>query len=110
MNKTLMYLQADLHRTINNGGSSLTISVLDLKELLGAAESAQAREQHEKCGVVFGFVATETLKNMRSGRALYLTIRRKKNDEYCTPVYCDPLNPKPVDVVAKTEQTALTDD
>lgn len=108
MNKTLMYLQADLHRTINNGGKSLTISVLDLKELLGAVESAQAREQHEKCGVIFGFVATETLKNMRSGRALYLTIRRKKNDEYSNPVYCDPINQKPVDATAQPIEDSAT--
>lgn len=108
MNKTMMYLMADLHRTINNGGSSLTISVLDLKELLSAVESAGAREQHEKCGVVFGFVGAETLKNMRSGRALYLTIRRKKNDEYCEPVYCDPINQKPVDATAQPIEDSAT--
>lgn len=110
MNKTMMYLMADMHRAINEGRRSFEVSVLDMKELLGAVESANAREQNEKCGVIFGFVATETLKNMRSGRALYLTIRRKKNDEYSNPVYCDPINQKPIDVVANTEQTALTDD
>lgn len=104
MNKTLMYLQADMHRTINNGGSSLTISVADLKELLSAVASAEGREQAERCGIVFGFVRTEQLKGMRSGTALYCSIRRKKNEEYCRPVYCDPIDPKPVDAVANVVQ------
>lgn len=91
MNKTLLFVQADMHRAINEGRRSLDISVLDLKELLSAVESAAAREKAEKCGVIFGFVRTETLSEMRSGKALFLSIRRKKNEEYNTPVYCDPL-------------------
>lgn len=58
MSKTLMYIQADMHRAINDGRKSFEVSVLDMKELIGAVESARAREQ---------------------------------NDEYNTPVYCDPM-------------------
>lgn len=91
MNSTLMFIQADMHRAINDGHKTFEVSVLDMKELLGAVESARAHEQNEKLGVVFGFVRAETLKEMRSGKALFLSIRRKKNDEYNTPVYCDPM-------------------
>jgi len=104
MNKTLLFVQADMHRAINEGRRSLDISVLDLKELLSAVASAEGREQAERCGIVFGFVRTEQLKGMRSGTALYCSIRRKKTDEYCRPVYCDPIDPKPVDAVANVVQ------
>lgn len=103
MNKNLLYVQADLHRAINSGQRSLSISVLDLKELLGAVESSATREQNEKCGVIFGFVRKETLSEMRCGKTLHLTVRRKKDKkgEYCVPVYCDP-NAKPeVDATAQ---------
>lgn len=91
MKSTILFLQADMHRAINSGQRDVVVSVLDLKELLGAVESAATKERNEKCGVVFGFVRAETLKEMRRGNALYLSIRRKKNDEYNTPVYCDPM-------------------
>jgi hypothetical protein len=110
MNKTLMFIQADMHRAINEGRRHVEVSVLDLKELLAAVDSAAAREQNEKCGVIFGFVRPAMLSDMRSGKALHLTIRRKKNEEYCTPVYCDPLPRNPIDVVAETEETAHTSD
>lgn len=111
MNKSLAFIQADLHRAINSGQRDLVVSVLDLKELLGAVESAAVKAQNEKCGIVFGFVRKETLMEMRSGKALFLSIRRKKNDEYNTPVYCDP-NTKPVDATAQMGQDAplQTDD
>lgn len=102
-NRALLYIQADMHRAINSGQRDVVVSVLDLKELLGLVESAAARERNEKCGVVFGFVRKETLSEMRSGKALFLSIRRKKNDEYSTPVYCDPLT-KLIDATAQTEQ------
>lgn len=110
MSQTIMFIQADMHRAINSGQRDVVVSVLDLKELLGAVESARARERNEKCGVVFGFVRKETLKQMRSGNLLYLKIRRKKKDDYCEPVYCDPQSAKDIDVVAETVQTALTGD
>lgn len=90
MNKNLLFIQADMHRAINEGRRSFEVSVLDMKELLAAVDSAASREKNERCGVVFGFVRKETLKDMRSGNALFLSARRKKNDEYCEPVYCDP--------------------
>lgn len=105
MNKTLMYIQADMHRAINNNQRDLVVSVMDLKELLAAVDSAATREQNEKCGVVFGFVRNETLSEMRSGKALFLSIRRKKNEEYCTPVYCDPLPKNDVDATTQNQDS-----
>lgn len=104
MNRNLLYIQADMHRAINEGRKHVEVSVIDLKELLGAVESAAAREQVERCGIVFGFIRTEQLKEMRSGKALYCSIRRKKKDDYCRPVYCDPIDPKPVDVAEERIQ------
>lgn len=103
MNKNMLFIQADMHRAINEGRRHIEVSVLDLKELLAAVDSAAAREQNEKYGVIFGFVRKETLGEMRSGKALYLSIRRKKNDEYCEPVYCDPSVKNEVDAIAQTE-------
>ena len=103
MNKTLMFLQADMHRAINEGRRHVEVSVLDLKELLGAVESAAAREQNERCGVVFGFVRKEMLKDIRSGNTLFISARRKRNDEYCDPVYCDP-TPKPHEQIDDLKQ------
>ena len=90
MNKNLLFIQADMHRAINEGRRSFEVSVLDMKELLAAVDSAASRGQNERCGVIFGFVRKETLKEMRSGKTLFLSARRKKNDEYCEPVYCEP--------------------
>lgn len=106
MNKTLLFIQADMHRAINDGRRSLEISVLDLKELIAAVASAEGREQAEKLGYIFGFIRKETLNDMRSGKSLYCSIRRKKNLEYTDPVFCDPKERVPIDVVAETEETA----
>lgn len=108
MNRTLMFVQADMHRAINDGRRDLNISVLDLKELLSAVASAEAREKAERCGIIFGFIRKEQLMRMRSGKELYCSIRRKKNDEYCEPVYCDPINQKPVDATAQPIEDSAT--
>lgn len=99
-----------MHRAINDGRSSVDVSVLDLKELIAAVCAAEAREQAEKCGAIFGFIRNETLSDMRSGKSLYCSIRRKKNGEYRTPVFCDPMDGKHIDVVAETKETAQAGD
>lgn len=109
MNSTLMFIQADMHRAINDGRTSVDVNVLDLKELIAAVCAAEARETVEKCGHIFGWIRPESLKAVREGRNLYCSIRRKKNDEYCDPVYCDPFGNKPVDVVAEMQETATTE-
>lgn len=110
MNKTLMFIQADMHRAINDKRTSIEVNVLDLKELIAAVCAAEARETVEKCGHIFGWIRPDQLKRMREGQTRYCSIRRKKNDEYCDPVYCDPLGYKPLDVVAKIEQDTQASD
>lgn len=104
MNKTLLYLQADMHRAINDKRRSLDVSVLDLKELISAVLKAEGREQSERCGHIFGWISPESLKKMREGDKLYCSIRRKKNEEYCNPVFCVPDGLKPVDANAEIDQ------
>jgi hypothetical protein len=103
MNKTLMFIQADMHRAINDGRRSIEVSILDLKELVAAVIQAEAREQNEKLGIVFGFIRPEQLRGMRDGSTLYCSLRRKKNDEYCEPAYCDPSIKIEVDAIAQTD-------
>lgn len=92
MNKTVMYLQADMHRAINSGNTRIEVSILDLKELIGQVMSDTAKAKNESVGVIFGFIRKSQLDKMRKGQELYCSIRRKKNDEYCEPVYCDLLS------------------
>lgn len=108
MSKTLLFIQADMHRAINEGRSRLEVSVLDMKELLGEVMRAQARDEKEKLGIVFGFIRKDQLGNMRKGAELYCSIRRKRNEEYCEPVYCDPLAKTDVDATAQIENTDAT--
>lgn len=103
MNKNILFIQADMHRAINDGRRSFEVSVIDMKELIAAVAGIEGREQVQKLGHVFGFIRDDQLKNMREGNALYCSIRRKKNDEYCTPVYCDPLE-KPLDQIEEVKQ------
>lgn len=110
MNRTLIFIQADMHRAINDGKTHLEVSVLDLKELVAAVCAAEGREQVERFGHLFGWIREESLREVREGRSLYCSIRRKKNDEYCLPVYCDPKSPESIDVVAETEETAQASD
>lgn len=111
MNKTLMFIQADMHRAINEGRRHMEISLLDLKELLTEVVKAESREQVEKCGHIFAWVRRDSLKEVREGRQLYCSVRRKKTDEYCEPVFCTPIGKKPVDAIAESaENTPLQAD
>lgn len=104
MNKTVMFLQADMHRAINSGRTNIEVSILDLKELIGEVMRAEARDTLERTGQVLGFARPEQVVAMASGKALFISIRRKKDKqgEYRQPVYRDVLSPeaepeKPVD-------------
>lgn len=91
MNKTVMYLQADMHRAINAGRTNIEVSILDLKELIAEVMRAEARDTLERTGQVLGFARPEQITAMASGHALFISIRRKKDKagEYCQEVYRD---------------------
>lgn len=100
MNKTLMFLQADMHRAINNNQRDLVVSVLDLNELLAAVAKAEGREVVEKVGHGCGWINPDKLRDLRSGKRFYATIRLRKNDEFNEQIFCMP-EPKPeVDATA----------
>ncbi len=108
MNRTLMYVQADMHRAINDGRRSIEVSVLDLKELIAAVCAAEGREVAEKVGHGCAWINAEKLKGLREGKRFYCTIRRQKNDEFDEQIYCIPEGKYPVDVVAQTSDDATT--
>lgn len=104
MNKTLMYLQADMHRAINSGQRDIVVSVLDLKELLQEVLKAEGREVAEKVGHGCGWINPEKLRDLRSGKRFYCTIRLRKNDEFSEQIFCMPEGKFPVDATAQDEQ------
>lgn len=107
MNQTLMFLQANMHRAINEGQRSLEISVLDLKELLAAIMSFEGRELSERVaqlGQGCGFMRPDKLRELRAGKRMYCTIRLRKNEEFCEQIYCLPEPRPPIDAMAETSQ------
>lgn len=97
-----------MQRAASSGARVLTVPITDLRELINAVVRSERREEVEKLGHVFGFARAETLSDMRRGKALHLTVRRKKNHEYVIPVFCDPSVKYEVDAVAQTPQNAPT--
>jgi hypothetical protein len=107
MNQTLMYLQADMHRAINDGNRTLEISVLDLKELLSTVMSFEGRQLSERVGRVgqgCGFIRPDKLKDLRSGKRMYCTVRLRKNEEFSEQIYCLPEPKPPIDAIAETAE------
>lgn len=90
MNKTVLYLQADMHRAINSGVGTMEVSVLDLKELIAAVMSSEARETAERVGIVAAYINPLKLSYLLRGERFYCTIRRAKNEDFSSPIYCLP--------------------
>ncbi len=101
MNRTLMYIQADMHRAINDGRRSFEVSVLDMKELIAAVMSAEAREQVEKVGHPFAFIRPEKLRDLKGGKRMYCTVRLRKNEEFSEQIFCIPEGRPSVDATAQ---------
>ena len=89
MNKTLIFMQADMHRAINSGCAHMEVEIRDIKELLAAVDSAEAREVSERNGQVFGWISPIKMRQMMNGKRFYLTVRRAKSEEFSEPVYCN---------------------
>lgn len=105
MNKTLMFLQADMHRAINDGRQSLDVSVLDLKELLSVVLKAEHQEMAAKVHI-FGWIDPVKLQEMRENGRYYASVRRGKNDAFSVPVFCIPTGKPELDVVAPSAENA----
>lgn len=90
MNKNIMFIQADMHRAINSGVGTMEVSVLDLKELIAAVMSSEARETAERAGIGAGYINPEKLSDLLSGKRFYATIRRSKGNDFSERIYCLP--------------------
>ena len=105
MNQTLMFLQASMHRAINDGNKTLEVSVLDLKELLSTVmsfEGQQISQSIGRSGVGCAWIRPDKLRDLRSGKRMYCTIRLRKNEEFSEQIYCLPEPKPPIDVATET--------
>lgn len=83
MSQALAYIQASVSRAVNDGQRSLSVSTLDLQELLAELASLKAKAlDAESGGLCIGFARPDMLDQMKTGKALFMSARRKKNAEY----------------------------
>lgn len=94
MNRTLMFVQADMHRAINEGRKSVEVSVLDLKEMLSQVLKCEYQEIAAQAHI-FGWIDPEKLRELRENGRYYASVRRGKSPIFSVPVFCIPTG-KPV--------------
>ncbi len=87
MNRTISYLNAELARAEQQGARSMDISLLDLKEILRAAESGLSRERSESAAKHAGWIKPGSLAALRSGKKLFTRISRRRSDEFNTEIF-----------------------
>ncbi len=97
MNRTLMFIQADMHRAINEGRKHVEVSVLDLKEMLSQVLKCEYQEIAAQAHI-FGWIDPEKLRELRENGRYYASVRRGKSPIFSVPVFCIPTG-KPMDVV-----------
>lgn len=85
MNRTISYLRADMDRANNQGARTLEISLLDLREILSLAESAEMHAQTKNATKHAGWIKPGSLSRLRSGGKNFTSIvaadRREKQRE-----------------------------
>ena len=87
MTQATDYLKASLHRAINQGDKSLTISTLDLKEALAELESLHTHQNLNRPGTpLVGWADPQKIQEMRQGQRRYLTVSRKKGETFTRQV------------------------
>ncbi len=101
MNQTLMFLQADMHRAINDGRKTVEVSILDLKELLSVVLKCEYQEIAAQAHI-FGWIDPIKLRELRENGRYYASVRRGKNATFSVPVFCMPVG-KPVDAPVTNE-------
>lgn len=107
MNQTLMFIQADMHRAINEGRRSVDVSVLDLKELLSHVLKAEYQEIAKQAHI-FGWIDPVKLRELRENGRYYASVRRGKNQTFSTPVFCIP-EPRPEEKELDREEEVKQD-
>ncbi len=78
-NPSANYLRASLHRAINQGDRSLTVSTLDLKDVLAELERLQTDQDLSKPEApLVGWADPSAIQQMRQGKIWSLSVTRKK--------------------------------
>lgn len=73
------YLRARLHRAIEQGDKSLTVSTLDLKDTLAELESLQHhRDINRSPTPLVGWADPRAIQQMHQGKIWSLSVTRKK--------------------------------
>lgn len=87
MNHAINYLRASLHRAINQGDKSLTVSTLDLKDVLAELEKLHTlHDLTRPSAPLVGWADPEKIQQMRQGQRRYLTVSRKKGETFTQQV------------------------
>ena len=80
-NKSANYLRASLHRAMQQGDKSLTVSALDLKDALAELESLQTHQDITRpTAPLVGWADPVKIEQMRQGQIGHLAVSRKKSE------------------------------
>ncbi|RXT68480.1 hypothetical protein [Pseudomonas syringae] len=78
-NHSATYLRASLHRAINQGDRSMTVSTLDLKDTLAELERLQTQQDLNRPEApIVGWADPDAIQQMRQGKLWSMTVTRKK--------------------------------
>ncbi|WP_350404321.1 hypothetical protein ABCR88_07675 [Pseudomonas sp. W17] len=87
MNQAIAYAKACLHRAINQGDKAMTISTLDLKDVLAELEKLETRQDPARPSTpLVGWADPEKIQQMRQGQRRYLTVSRKRGETFTQQV------------------------
>ncbi|MCO7610952.1 hypothetical protein NJH83_12005 [Pseudomonas chlororaphis] len=94
MNPAITYAKACLHRAINQGDKVMTISTLDLKDVLAELEKLVTRQDPARpIAPLVGWADPEKIQQMRQGQRRYLTVSRKKGETFTQQVCASTMSP-----------------
>ncbi|MFK3790963.1 hypothetical protein ACI2KO_11980 [Pseudomonas piscis] len=87
MTHAINYLRASLHRAMNEGDKTLTVSTLDLKDVLAELEKLHTRQDLTRPSApLVGWADPEKIQQMRQGQRRYLTVSRKRGETFTQQV------------------------
>lgn len=87
MNRTISHLYADMDRANQQGAKSISINLLDLKEILGLADSAAMRATAENAKKHAGWVRPGGVLALRTGKKAFVSVSRRRSDEFCLELF-----------------------
>ncbi len=87
MNRTISHLHADMDRARQQGARSITINLLDLKEILALADSAHQRETADAAKKHAGWARPGSIMALRTGQKKLVRISKRKSEEFCVELF-----------------------